>query len=132
MIKKKNTLKKYSQPIYIPHNLYVAANYTKSYIDKLFEFSDGRSIIPEHEELYTATTCYGVREKKTKKRCIVVLLHTEFLNSLKSDKSEAISTISHEAFHVASEILRSSDINLTESSEESYAYLTGWAAMCIF
>lgn len=134
MNKKKNKIiiDKYIRPIYIPHILYVCKYYTKEDIDKMFEFTDGTSIIEEETGQYSATTCYGVRDKATKKLCIVVLLSEELTKHIRKNKEEVWNTCSHEAFHVADEILRYCDIQLCDGSKESYAYMVGWAAECIF
>ena len=131
MNKKKNIVKQYTQPIYIPNDLYVCMHCTKEYIDKLFEFSDGTSIV-EQEDSYLATTCYCVKDKKAGKLCTVVLLHDSMFKDLKKDKFGLYDTCAHESFHVADEILRFCGVTLTDSSKECYAYLTGWAAKCIF
>lgn len=130
--KRKTIIDKYIQPIYVPHILYVCKNYTKDKIDKLFEFVDGSSIFVDNKGTYMATTCYGVKEKATNKLCIVVLLEECVSSKYKKDKDEVNSTVAHEAFHVADEILKYCEISLDEGSKEAYAYMVGWAAECIF
>ena len=123
--KKKCIIDKYTQPIYNPHNIYVCKNYTKKDLDKLFEFSDNSSIYLE-DDPNIASVCYGVIDKKDNIQCIVILLNVDYGKEYKS-----INTISHEAFHVAYRILDYCGVELTNSSNECYAYLAGWAAECI-
>jgi len=39
-----------------------------------------------------------------------------------------INSICHEAFHIAIEVLGDAGLELTDSSDEAYAYLIGWLA----
>ena len=129
--KKNNIIRKFEQPIFIPKILYVCKYCTKEFMDKHFEFSDHTSIV-EDSDNYSATTSYGVRDKTTDKLCIVVQLNKSLIDNVKSNTEEIWSTCAHEAFHVADEILKQCDTTLTDSNKETYAYMVGWAAVCIF
>lgn len=125
-IRKKCIIDKYTQPIYIPNNIYVCKNYTKKDLDKLFEFTDHSSIYLE-DDSNIASVCYGVVDKKNDIQCIVVLLNISYGKEYKE-----INTIAHEAFHVAYRLLETCGAPLDDSTNECYAYLVGWAAECIY
>lgn len=130
--KKNNIIRKFEQPVFIPKTLYVCKYCTKEFMDKHFEYPDHSSIVEDNNDCYTATTNYGVRDKATGKYCIVVQLHESIVDNIKNDAEEVWSTCTHEAFHVADEILRYCDVTLSDSSKETYAYMVGWAGVCIF
>lgn len=72
----------------------------------------------------------GIEDKTTKKGVCIVFLNDNLLNS--KDKLLKIDTCSHEALHYVSYVMSYIGQSLTESSEESYCYLQGWATKCIY
>lgn len=44
----------------------------------------------------------------------------------------AINTLAHESFHATTAVLRNAGMRLTPSSEEAYAYLTGWITQTVW
>lgn len=130
--KNKLVLDVYEQPIYIPNKVYVLKNYTQKDIDKYFEYADGDSINLKDMNEFKALTISGCVEKKTGRYCIIVLLSEALVTEFKKDIPEGISVCAHEAFHSASRILEWCHIKLAEESEETYAFMVGWATKCIF
>lgn len=126
----KAIIDKYIQPVYIPNNLYICKNCSNEYLKKFFSFTD-RDL--EYIEDYTALTYYGVKCLKDNKQCMVVVLCDQFMNAIKSkDRQEIVDVCAHEGFHVAHRILENCNVILSGDSCEAFAYMTGWAARCIY
>lgn len=120
----------YTQPIFPAHNLYVIRNPNREEIDKLFEYPDETPLEPDTEK-YTGATYFGVVEKATNKYCIVVILAEDIVEEYQKDPIQAAGLCSHEALHAAYRVLSHCDITLDDSTNEVYAYFTGWATECI-
>lgn len=131
--KKKNKLviDVYEQPIYIPNRLYVLKNYSQEDIDKLFEYDNGEQINLERLN-FKAVTIHGCVEKKTDQYCIIVLLSESLLKEAKKNIVDGINVCAHEAFHAVYSILDWSNVELGNDSNETFAFMTGWATKCIY
>ena len=130
-MKNKKVIDKYTQPLYIPNNLYICKNYTQKDLDKLFYVGDNKSITTVADmDDYQALTISGAYEVDTKNACIVILINTEATNE--DNEYDIINLCSHEAFHVAHRILDLCGVTLSDDSCESFAFITGWAASCMY
>lgn len=108
-------------------DIYVILNPDKSVIDKQFEWrEDHTSILDDKYADYTAYTVTGAWDKKEKKDCIIIIL-----NALKDD-ADNVNTFAHESLHATMDILGSCGVKYSDDSAESYAYLVGYIAECIY
>lgn len=130
-MKNKKVIDKYSQPIYVPQNLYICKNYTKADIDKLFYIEDHQSVLDAvNMDDYDALTIRGVYEVATSNICTIILINTEGTDSMSTE--QVVNLCAHEAFHVAHRMLDLCGLTLSDDSCESFAFVTGWAAECMF
>jgi len=76
---------------------------------------------------------YRVYDKKTELATNLVVLNTKLIKSEQTvDKLANIEIVSHEAYHVAYNILEYCNIPLNEYTDEVVAYLVGWISKCIY
>lgn len=122
-------LDKYTQPIYVPKDLYVCVNPNFNKLKTLFKFSDDYDIERDFEGS-NGMTFYLIKNVKEDRLCILVILNMKSLSEYDTD--QAINTIAHEAFHVAHETLNYCGVEFTANANETYAYFIGWAAQCIY
>ena len=107
-------------------SLFVIVNPDKSVIDKRFAFRQDESSIYDGEySKYTAYTVNGAYDKSTDEDCEIIVI-----NKLKNT-SEDINTFAHESFHAAVDVLESCNINLSEDTNEVFAYLIGYFTECV-
>ena len=129
---KKLVVDKYTQPIFIPNDLYVVKNYTKEDIQKLFIWQDDVEV--EEREIMDGqgVTCAFMYRKgdKNKNLCVVLLLNTLECNL--SNPEDAINIIGHEAHHATYDILDYCSIKLTDDTTEVYSFLNGWITQCAY
>lgn len=125
--KKKLIIDKYTQPIFIPNNVYVCKNYTKKDITNNFKYTDESEI--DIDEGCDALTYYHVKDKDGK-MCILILLD-EFLFKNK-EKYYTIGVCAHEAVHGVHRILEYCGIYLNKDNSEVYAYFIEWITKCIY
>ena len=130
-MKNKKVIDKYSQPIYVPQNLYICKNFSKADLDKLFYVEDHKSILDTVSiDEYQALTISGAFEVSTSNICIVILINYEECTDMQAEDIAGL--CAHEAFHVAHRMLELCGLELASESCESYAFVTGWAAECMF
>ena len=128
--KKKLILDKYIQDIYPPYNLYVIAYHTEEDITKRFIWDDGAEIDKVDLDNYQGITYGLVYNKDDKDKTLSVLVG---LNIDRIDNDiDAINTIAHEAFHAVFRIYNHCSIYLSEETNETYAFLQGWATKNIY
>ena len=134
MNKKKMIVDKYNT-VY-SFDVYVVLNPSKDELDKLFQWSESEniksekndnSIYDEKNKKYSAYSCIGVIDKSNGRRCFVVII-----NNIGTDELYDINTVSHEAFHIAMELLNACDMQYSEDNCEAYAYLQGYITECIY
>lgn len=107
-------------------SLFVIVNPDKSVIDKRFAFRQDESSICDGEySKYTAYTVNGAYDKISGEDCEIIVI-----NKLKNT-SDDINTFAHESFHAAVDILESCNINLSEDTNEVFAYLIGYFTECV-
>lgn len=126
-MKRKKIIDKYIQPIFIPKELVVCKNITIEELNKIYSYSGGKDLEPFDQ--YDAVT-YRAIDISTKKKVLLVVLNMEFMS--KSKLLEKIDICSHEALHATSSILQECGIQLTDETEETYAYMQGWITKCIY
>lgn len=122
-------LDKHTQPIYVPKNLYVCVNPNFDKLNKTFNLSKFGDIEEEFNGC-NGITYYLIKNLSDDKLCMLVILNVESLS--KYDDDQAINTIAHEAFHVTNEMLNYCGVEFNAHGNESYAYLIGWVAQCIY
>ena len=125
MDKKECIVDKYST-VY-SYDVYVVNNPNKDVLNKMFrwEGKDGDFYNPDYEDR-VAFTCSNATDVQNNRYCFVVVI-----NSYISD-ADLVNTCSHEATHVAHDMLSECKIKLSEETEEVYAYLVGYVAECIY
>ena len=107
-------------------SLFVIVNPDKSVIDKRFAFRQDESSICDGEySKYTAYTVNGAYDKISGEDCEIIVI-----NKLKNT-SDDINTFAHESFHAAVDVLESCNINLSEDTNEVFAYLIGYFTECV-
>lgn len=107
-------------------SLFVIVNPDKSIIDKRFAFRQDESSICDGEySKYTAYTVNGAYDKISGEDCEIIVI-----NKLKNT-SDDINTFAHESFHAAVDVLESCNINLSEDTNEVFAYLIGYFTECV-
>lgn len=127
--KKKLIIDKYSQPIFIPNDLYIIKNYTLEDITSRFIWSDGVEI--KEEELAkdkaqaVALANLYRKDDKHKTFCTAIVI-----NDIPKDNT--INAIGHESMHIAQDILEYSGIYLTKDTSETYAFTVGWICDCFY
>lgn len=116
-----------------PVDLVVANKYvTLEQLQELYDYGDKQKLdnkVTDPE--CNATTTY-VRRKKDEKSCILVKYNNNNCSKLVDKKVNFISTISHEAGHVALDIYDYIQQNICNCSPEPFCYLLGWATECIY
>ena len=122
---KKKHIDCYEQPIYSPAKLYVCKNCTIKDIEKHFD-NCRLELVDDSWDAYCLCL---VKDKKTGDSCNVIILRDVMFTY---DKAGQIGILAHEAFHAAHGILSYCGVNLSDSSEESYAYMIGWITECIY
>lgn len=124
---------KYSTPFCVRH-IYVIARPVISELNKMFYSKDHdgnkNELISKDEEdemnSYLAYTIGGAFLKNTDESVEIIIYNKSY------DEADMINTIAHESTHAAHDMLRSSNINLTNDTEEVYAYLTGYISECFW
>ena len=107
-------------------SLFVIVNPDKSVIDKRFAFRQDESSICDGEySKYTAYTVNGAYDKISGEDCEIIVI-----NKLKNTNDD-INTFAHESFHAAVDVLESCNINLSEDTNEVFAYLIGYFTECV-
>lgn len=107
-------------------SLFVIVNPDKSVIDKRFAFRQDESSICDGEySKYTAYTVSGAYDKISGEDCEIIVI-----NKLKNTNDD-INTFAHESFHAAVDVLESCNINLSEDTNEVFAYLVGYFTECV-
>jgi len=112
-------------PIMFPRKLYIAIGGTKRDIEKLFNDRDDDPYQIADSEI-DGSNCNVmpfVIYKKGNWKGVLVFIHTP--------ERMDISTIAHEADHVANAIFNACGQGVDTSDDEIHAYLVGWAAKCI-
>lgn len=127
--KKELIIDKYSQPIFIPNDLYVIKNFSLEDITKLFVWSDGVEITEDDiglnkSQAVALANCYR-KDDKDRRLCTLILIN-------KIDKDRLINTVAHESMHITQDILEYCGIPLTRDSSEIYAFTIGWVAECMY
>ena len=127
---KKFILDKYRQDVFPPYTLYVIMYHDSKDITDLFVWDDGAEIEPVDINTYQGATYGHVYKKddKDKKPAVLVGLN---MNSL-DNEIDAINTIAHEGSHVVFRILDYCNINLCECTNETFAFMQGWATRSIW
>lgn len=128
-MKNKMILDKYTQPIYIPKDLYVCVNPNFNKLNKIFNLSKFEDASDQFDSC-NGVTYYLIKNLSDNKLCMLVILNIESLSKYEDD--QAINTIAHEAFHVTNETLNYCGVEFSNHGNESYAYLIGWIAQCIY
>lgn len=124
MDKKKCIIDKYNT-VY-GFNLFVILNPDKSTVDKRFSFrNDESSIMDDEWADYTAYTVRGAYDKLTDEDCEVIVINK--LNNTSDD----INIFAHESFHAAVDVLEACHINLSDDTNEVFAYLIGYFTECV-
>lgn len=101
----------------------VLAMYEDEEIFSEFECPYGDMILNEHEEATTyRLTRKGEIPKPYHQMVVAIIFNTKEI-------TPRLAT--HEALHATSYMLNQLGIELTNSSEEAWAYLIGWIASCI-
>lgn len=126
-MKRKKIIDKYTQPIFIPHELVVCKNITIEELNKLYCYSNDKDLEP-FDTVDAAT--YRAIDRSTRNKILVIVLNMEYMS--KAKLQEKIDICSHEALHATSSILQECGIYLTDESEEVYAYMEGWVTKCIY
>lgn len=126
----KTIIDKYTQDIYPPYNLYVMLDGKEEDIANNFIWDDDVEIEPTSPDNYQGVTYALVYSKtdKSKNLAVLVCLNTDSFDN----DVDAINVISHEAFHVVFRIFKHCNINLSEDTNEPYAFMVGWASKNIY
>lgn len=133
MSKKKIIVDKYPTPFCVRY-IYIVANPTIDDLNKIF-YSRGpegnkKELISEEEadkmNSYYAYTIGGAYLKDTDEAVELIVYNRAY------DEFDMMNTVAHESTHATHDMLKSSDINLTEDTEEVYAYLSGYIAECFW
>lgn len=85
-----------------------------------YHIKNNISGIREEVDNYAALTLEFSTEKDQTRRCIIF-----------RDDYYSIGCIAHEAFHLTCRVMKTIGMNLTDSSEEGYAYLITWLTEAI-
>lgn len=127
--KKRSTLKKFNIDVY-GVQLHVGINYSAKTFDKTY-FTDRectKKVTDYDDHFDSKAFTWGILSTKKEPRVVFVNVNLQHAEG----KTDLVDTIGHEAFHVASEILRWAGLHLSDGSEEAYAYLIGYVTACIY
>lgn len=121
-------LDEYYQPIFPPHRLYVAKNFTMRDIQDRFLWDDGSEISEENlNNSKGLTYCFVIKKDDPDKKLASLIL----LNAKVFDKgTDYVNICSHEASHAAFHILDYCSIRLNDSTTEVFSFMTGWITEC--
>ena len=131
--KNKLVIDKYSQPIYVPNDLYVIKNYKLEDLTKVFKWADGEEILESEVAECEGTTCFQwVRKDDKDKNYVTVILLNTLDSAFHKTESEVINLLAHEASHASFRILNYCGINLNDSTTETFSFVTGWITECCY
>lgn len=116
MKKNNHVLETFDVPLYPSRFGVLFTNKPENYIEDYFPNRHGSNLI-----FFGHTAIVEEEVDDLGHRCVIVCFNTECeFNRLTHE------VISHEVMHAAHDILSHAGLRLTDSSEEAYAYLTGW------
>ena len=131
MKKSKPKIYKYTQPIYPTEDLIVIVtdDYT-NLKDIDFKDEDGTSLDGMKPSWTAFTIVNGYYKKKP---CLAVVLNTKVIKREQKYYSKYMTydVFTHESVHVAHSLLSEAGLQLTNETEESYAYVAGWVSRCL-
>lgn len=131
MKKSKPKIFKYTQPIYPVEDLIVIVTDDYSNL-KVTDLKDEDNNDLECAKCsWTAFTVVNGYYKK--KPCLAVVLNTKALKREYKYYSKYIAydVFAHEGVHVAHSLLSDAGLQLSNETEESYAYVVGWVSRCL-
>lgn len=125
-MKKDNKLKKIISidlPLY-ESTLWVSYEYTNT---ELIEMVKKNENFIEGDKNKKGFISYLKEDRKEYKGIFISNNHEHLIRIWKqNDMKDLINTVTHEVFHFVKRILKTKGFKLTNSSEEAYAYLTGY------
>jgi hypothetical protein len=131
MKKSKPKMYKYTQPIYPTEDLIVIVtdDYT-NLKDIDFKDEDGASLDGMKPSWTAFTIVNGYYKKKP---CLAVVLNTKAIKREQKyyNKYMTYDVFTHESVHVAHSLLSEAGLQLSNETEESYAYVAGWVSRCL-
>lgn len=131
MKKSKPKIYKYTQPIYPVEDLIVIVTDDYSNL-KITDLKDeDNNDLECAKSSWTAFTVVNGYYKK--KPCLAVVLNTKALKREYKYYSKYITydVFAHEGVHVAHSLLSDAGLQLSNETEESYAYVVGWVSRCL-
>lgn len=116
-----------------PVDLVVANKYvTLEQLQELYDYGKGQELDDKVTNPESNATTTYVRRKEDDKACVLVKYNNNDCSKHVDKKLNYISTISHEAGHVALDIYDYIQQNICNCSPEPFCYLLGWATKCIY
>lgn len=131
MKKSKPKIYKYTQPIYPVEDLIVIVTDDYSNLKDIDLKDEDNNDLECTQTSWTAFTVVNGYYKK--KPCLAVVLNTKALKREYKYYSKYIAydVFAHESVHVAHSLLSGAGLQLSNETEESYAYVVGWVSRCL-
>ena len=128
--KNKLVIDKYTQPIFPPYDLYICKNFSIEDIQNNFLWEDGCEVKESEISVGQGLTLSFVYKKDDPEKhyAIVILLWPKYIHG----QLEAIEVCSHEAAHAVHHILDYCNMELSDKTTETYAFMQGWATKCCY
>jgi hypothetical protein len=131
MKKSKPKIFKYTQPIYPTEDLIVIVTDDYSNLKDIDFRDDDNNPLEGMKPSWSAFTVVNGYYKK--KPCLAVVLYTKTIKSEQKNYSKYITydVFTHESVHVTHSLLSEAGLQLSNETEESYAYVAGWVSRCL-
>lgn len=108
--------------------IYIVVNPDIDKLNKRFYLvEDGENVdmIKEEYTEYDSITICNARDRENNDRATILIVHFK-----STDHNDLVNTVAHESMHVVSALMYSSQIKLTDETEECWAYTAGFVAEC--
>jgi hypothetical protein len=131
MKKSKPKIFKYTQPIYPMEDLIVIVTDDYSNLKDIDFRDDDNNPLEGMKPSWSAFTVVNGYYKK--KPCLAVVLYTKAIKREQKNYSKYITydVFAHESLHVAHSLLSEAGLQLSNETEECYAYVVGWVSRCL-
>lgn len=131
MKKSKPKIYKYSQPIYPIDDLVVIVTDDYSNLKDIDLKDEDGTDLESTKSSWTAFTVVNGYYKKVP--CLAVVLNTKAIKREQKyyNKYMDYDVFTHESVHVAHSLLSGAGLQLSNETEESYAYVAGWVSRCL-